>query len=97
MTRHTRSSRDDPREKTGYRIPRSVVAMVREAVEAGEAKSQNEFVERALTRELQAVRQRRLYEEYALAAEDPGFTSDMEEVVSDFEPTTHDGLHAEEP
>ena len=96
MREQARSSRDDPLEKTGYRIPRSVVAMVREAVEAGEAKSQNEFVERALARELRAVRQRNLYEEYARATRDAAFTSDMDTVVDDFDPATLDGLREEE-
>jgi Arc/MetJ-type ribon-helix-helix transcriptional regulator len=97
MKHHARSSRDEPLEKTGYRIPRSVVAMVREAVNAGEAKSQNEFVERALKRELQAIRQRRLYEEYAQAARDPVFTSDMNATMDDFDEAILDGLREEEP
>lgn len=96
MRQDARSSRDDPLEKTGYRIPHSVVTMVREAVKAGEAKSQNEFVERALKRELQAIRQRGLYEEYAQAARDPMFTSDMDAVVEDFDPATLDGLREDE-
>ena len=74
-----------------------MVAMVREAVNAGEAKSQNEFVERALKRELQAIRQRRLYEEYAQAARDPIFKSDMEGTLGDFDAAILDGLRQEEP
>ena len=95
MATHRRSSRDDPLEKTGYRIPSSVVIQVREAVESGEAKSQNEFVERALTRELRVIRQRQLYEEYARAARDTGFMAETESVTSDFEPTILDGLKEE--
>ena len=97
MRQDARSSRDDPLEKTGYRIPHSVVAMVREAVKAGEAKSQNEFVERALKRELQAIRQRGLYEEYALAARDPMFTADMDATATAFDAATPDGLGEEGP
>lgn len=65
--------KDEPLEKTGYRIPRSLVAMVREAVDAGEARSQNELLQRALRRELRANPERRLNEEYARAAQDAAF------------------------
>ena len=95
-TQEARQGGDDPLEKTGYRIPRSVVAMAREAVDAGEARSQNEFVERAVRRELRAVEQRRLYDEYALAAADAGFTADMERVERDFRPALGDGLGPED-
>lgn len=88
--------RDDPLEKTGYRIPRSLVAMVREAVDAGEARSQNELVERALRRELRAIRQRRLYEEYARAARDPAFTDETEDVPRDWSGALGDGLTGED-
>lgn len=86
------SRRDDPLEKTGYRIPRSLVAMVREAVEAGEARSQNELVERALRRELRAIRQRRLYEEYARAAAVPAFMDEIADDASAWSGVLGDGL-----
>ena len=82
----------DPLQKTGYRIPRSLVLRVREAVESGEAKSQNEFVERALRRELRAGEQRRLYEEYANAAADPDFMKEMLEEDRLWDRTVGDGL-----
>lgn len=88
--------RDDPLEKTGYRIPRSLVVLVRDAVEAGEARSQNEFVERALRRELGALRQRRLYEEYERAAGDPAFMSELVEEASAWSVTAGDGLSDDE-
>ena len=90
------SRRDDPLEKTGYRIPRSLVAMVREAVDAGEARSQNELVERALRRELRAIRQRRLYEAYARAAENPAFADEMADVARDWSGALGDGLAGED-
>ena len=86
------SRRDDPLEKTGYRIPRSLVAMVREAVDAGEARSQNELVERALRRELRVIRQRKLYDEYARAAENPAFVEEMADVARDWSGALADGL-----
>ena len=96
MSLSPRTRRDDPLEKTGYRIPRSVVAMVREAVDAGEARSQNELVERALRRELRAIRQRRLYEEYARAAESPAFAQEMADVSQEWSGALGDGLTEED-
>jgi len=84
--------RDDPLEKTGYRIPRSVVTMVREAVEAGEARSQNEFVERALRRELRALEQTRLYEAYGAAAADASFMAEMSDTAAVWGLTDSDGM-----
>ena len=86
------SRREDPLEKTGYRLPRSVVMLVREAVDAGEAKSQNEFVERALRQALAAARERRLHEEYASAASDPDFMAELREIDRDWDATVSDGL-----
>jgi len=88
--------RDDPLEKTGYRIPRSLVTMVREAVDAGEARSQNELVERALRRELFVIRQRRLYDEYARAAQNPAFADEMADVAREWSGTLGDGLAEKE-
>jgi len=92
MSRKRRSERDDPLEKTGYRIPASIVMQVREVVEAGAAKSQNEFVERALKRELRVEHQRRLYAAYELAAADPEWTDDMRAVDQAFDGAVADGL-----
>ena len=66
-------ARDDPRQKTGYQIRRSVVLAVREAVREGAAESQNSFVERALTRELRELRKAKLSAAYTEAARDPLF------------------------
>jgi Arc/MetJ-type ribon-helix-helix transcriptional regulator len=88
--------RDDPLEKTGYRIPRSVVAMVREAVDAGSARSQNEFVERALRRELGALERARLHEAYGQASADPAFMADMSDTAAAWGVTENDGLPGEE-
>jgi len=92
MSSEPTTRRDDPLEKTGYRIPQSLVAMVREAVDAGEARSQNELVERALRRELRAIRQRRLYDEYARASADSAFIDEMAREASDWSTALGDGL-----
>ncbi len=96
MSPKRRSPQSDPLEKTGYRIPRSLVLRVREAVETGEAKSQNEFVERALRRELRAAHWRRLNEAYEAAASDPDFMAEMLEVAQVWDVTIGDGLRDEE-
>lgn len=96
MSPTRRSPRSDPLEKTGYRIPRSLVMRVREAVEAGEAKSQNEFVDRALRRELRAAHQRHLYEAYKEAASDPHFVASLLEEVRVWDVTVADGLSDDE-
>ena len=96
MSSEPQTRRDDPLEKTGYRIPRSLVAMVREAVDAGEARSQNELVERALRRELRAIRQRRLYDEYARASADPAFMDEMAREASAWLAALGDGLAEED-
>jgi len=82
----------DPRQKTGYQLRRSVVLAVREAVREGAAESQNAFVERALTRELESLRRDRLYAAYAEAARDPLFQDDMESTTAGYERTAADGL-----
>jgi Arc/MetJ-type ribon-helix-helix transcriptional regulator len=97
MTPRKRASADDPLEKTGYRLPRSLVMRVREAVESGEAKSQNEFVERALRRELSEGRQRRLYVSYADAAADPEYLAALGADAEAWDGTVADGLPDDEP
>jgi hypothetical protein len=84
--------RSDPPRKAGYQIRTSVFLAVRDAVERGEAESQNAFVERALIRELKELRRRRLYEEYGRAAGDPAFVTDMKAISDAFEPASGDGL-----
>lgn len=95
MNDSRRRERDDPLEKTGYRIPRSIVMQVREAVDAGEARSQNEFVQKALERELRVLRRRRLYAEYAAASDDPSFVNDLRESEEALDTTCSDGLESE--
>jgi Arc/MetJ-type ribon-helix-helix transcriptional regulator len=96
MSPARRSPPHDPLEKTGYRIPRSLVRKVREAVETGQAKSQNEFVERALRRELRAEHWRRLNEAYEAAAADPDFMAEMLEEARVWDVTVGDGLRDED-
>jgi Arc/MetJ-type ribon-helix-helix transcriptional regulator len=96
MSPKKRASADDPLEKTGYRLPRSLVMRVREAVDAGEAKSQNEFVEQALRRELSTTRQRRLYASYAEAVADPDYVARLEAEAGVWDATAGDGLASDD-
>jgi predicted dithiol-disulfide oxidoreductase (DUF899 family) len=76
----------------GWQVRSSVADAVRQAVEDGAAESQNALVERAVVRELQELRRRRVYEAYAAAARDSAFKSDVSAVTRDFERATGDGL-----
>ena len=89
--RRHRTSADPPR-KTGWQVRASVVDAVREAVAKGAADSQNAFVERALVRELEELRRRRIYDAYARAAADPVFTDDMRSTGTAFDTAAGDGL-----
>lgn len=95
MSPKRRSPHDDPLEKTGYRLPRSVVMKVREAVDAGEAKSQNELVERALRRELREIDRHRLRDEYAAAASDSSYLAEMQTLDRAWDATSADGLESD--
>lgn len=92
VLQNRRRSVNDPPRKPGWQVRSSVADAVRQAVDEGAAESQNAFVERALVRELRELRRRRVYEAYAAAAEDPSFTTEMEEVTREFEATAGDGL-----
>ena len=70
---------------------------VREAVESGEAKSQNEFVERALRRELSEGRQKRLYASYADAVADPEYVAELGADAVAWDSTAAGGLANEDP
>lgn len=65
---------------------------VREAVREGAAESQNAFVERALTRELQELRRTRLDKVYVEAAQDPYFREDMDSTTAAFDSSVAEGL-----
>jgi hypothetical protein len=86
----------DPPRKTGWQVRSSVAEAVRRAVDEGAARSQNEFVERALTRELREVRRRKVYDAYVRAAADEAFVREMGDIEAEFEVATGDGLSRSE-
>ncbi len=88
-------SADTPR-KTGWQVRSSVADAVRVAVEEGAARSQNEFVERALVEALRDLRRRRVFSAYAAAALDDAFMDDMQAVSASYDPTSGDGLGSRE-
>jgi hypothetical protein len=73
-------------------VRESVAQAVKEAVDAGAAESQNALVERALVRELKALRRQRVYAAYAAAAADPVFMKDMQATTAAYDATAVDGL-----
>ena len=81
-----------PRKKPGYQLPEALVLAVKDAVEQGAAVSQNAFVERALVRELEAIRHRRLEMAYDEAASDPAFCEDMRSITTAYDSAAGDGL-----
>ena len=85
----------DPPRNTGWQVRASVAQAVRYAVEAGAAASQNDFVERAVVKELRELRRSRVYGAYADAAADPLFLRDMEDVTAAFEPGDLEGLQGD--
>ncbi|MGQ0815954.1 MAG: hypothetical protein ACT4O1_16105 [Gemmatimonadota bacterium] len=88
-TVNRRRSIGEPVRKPGWQVRASVAEAVRRAVEAGEAESQNAFVERAILRELQELRRQRVYQAYAQAASDQAFLEDMNAITRAFEPARH--------
>ena len=82
----------DRRQKTGYQLRRSIVLAVRDAVQDGAAESQNAFVERALIRELQELRKKKLAEAYEEASRDRTFMQEMRALNAGWDVTSADGL-----
>lgn len=54
--------------------------------------AQNEFLERALTRELREARRRKVYAAYGRAAADEAVVREMDKVDAEFEVASGDGL-----
>jgi Arc/MetJ-type ribon-helix-helix transcriptional regulator len=73
------------RRKITLVMEESVVYGIRDAVEAGLAKSQSGLVHDAVLEYLDAARRRALAESYDAAASDPEFLKDVERVRKDFE------------
>src|SRR5216117_1976175 len=88
-----RRSIGEPVRKPGWQVSQSTAEAVRRAVEAGEAESQNALVERAILRELQELRRKRVYDAYAQAAADASFLAYMKSITETFEATAIDGLN----
>jgi len=70
--------------KVTYSLPEDLVDELREVVREGPAPSYSAFVEGALRRAVNEEKERQLAAEFAEAAEDGDFLSDIEDVESDF-------------
>jgi hypothetical protein len=71
-------------KKATFDLSQNVLAQLDEVVRLGMANSKNELVERAIAKELKETRRAARAAEWARAAADPLFLSDIEQVASDF-------------
>jgi hypothetical protein len=71
-------------KKATFSLHQEVLEALSGAVAQGQASSKNALVERALVRELRALREQALAAEWDLAAKDPLFLKDIEEIEADF-------------
>lgn len=81
-----------PLEKRAFSLHTDVIENLKAAVADGLAPNLSAFVEAAVIEKLQRSKRARLYDAYALAAKDPAFLADMEQVSQDFDRTASDGL-----
>ncbi|MFH1610026.1 MAG: hypothetical protein ABID40_05315 [Candidatus Bipolaricaulota bacterium] len=72
------------RRKVTFTLPAPLVAEVKALVDQGQVPSQSAFVAEALSWQLQQIRKQRLREEFRLAAADPLFLRDLEEIDQAF-------------
>ncbi len=74
-----------------FRLHERVVEAIKAVVAAKDASSADAFVEQAVVAALRERRRERLYAEYAEAASDPHFMSDMSDMLHAFDVTLADG------
>jgi hypothetical protein len=72
-------------KKATFSLHEDVLAAIDEAVADGAARSKNAFVEEALIRQLQAIREQALRAQWEEAARDPLFLQDLAEIERDFD------------
>ena len=75
----------DKKRKLTLLVHDSLIDRVRGAVEAGHAASQSAFVEEAVTEYLLGLDREELRREYSVAAKDPLFLADVDQMMRDFE------------
>ncbi|MCA2987093.1 hypothetical protein [Gemmatimonas sp.] len=87
-----RSRGGAPLEKRAFSLHANVIQEARAAVADGLAPNLSAFVEAAVIEKLRRSRRARLYEAYAVAANDPAFMADMEQLTTAYDATAADGL-----
>lgn len=70
--------------RTTIALPSHLLAAADEAVARGDARSRNDLIARALSRQLVALRRRRIDEEFAEMANDPIYRDEASQLVEDF-------------
>lgn len=89
--RRRRSSVGDPLKKMTVQLSESVVAQIKNVVEAGEAASANVFVEDAVREKLRERRRAKVYAAYEKAARDPEYMANVNSDMKAFDVTLSDG------
>lgn len=80
------------KQKVTYQLDVDVLRAVRGAVDAGEAKTMSEFVQKALERYLAERRAAAIRDNIRDACADPHFREDVREVQAAYEATSPDGM-----
>lgn len=70
--------------RTTLALPADLLAAVDQAVRAGQARSRNELVSRALERELAAQRRAAIDADFALMANDEEYRAEAEQIMKEF-------------
>ncbi len=70
--------------RTTFALPADLLAAVDQAVQAGQARSRNEWVARVLQRELAAQQRATIDAAFAAMAEDPAYHAEAQEITQTF-------------
>jgi metal-responsive CopG/Arc/MetJ family transcriptional regulator len=82
--------------RTTLALPADLLAAVDEEVQAGHARSRNEFVARALQRELAAQQRAAIDAAFAAMAEDPAYQTEAKALTEAFAQADWDALRLAE-
>ena len=81
------------KQKVTYQLDAEVLQAVRQAVDAGEARTMSEFVQAALEHRLAELRKSTIRANIRAACADPLFREDVGEVQAAYEASSHDGMN----
>ena len=84
------------RVRTTVALPEDLLGAVDLAVREGRARSRNEFLSRALRRELADLERARIDEAFGAMAEDPFYRAEAEDLAGEFDRPSWEALRAVE-